>query len=268
MATDRRPEARLGFLASPYVVLVDLLIATFFVLVLYVHSVRWHTLAATDPRVARIQKFKTDLASDVRRYWGNQLKDEGEVTDPAYLAKFPTGSPDERWWKELPRETVMILKQDASSLKLILFGSTEARALFRYRSNQPTAYGMQQFQRLVRCLGESKAAHGLVNNRAILSVTIEGHTGDEGWRSSRDSWSVSLQRALRVEQILETLGKTYDDAYRSRNPGARQLFSPGRFSVVGRGHYTNLPFTQSRSPANRRVQIEIRFTQRYGEETE
>jgi flagellar motor protein MotB len=257
-------KSSIEFLANPYVVLVDLLIATFFVLVLYVHSAHLENLAGMDPRVAQIRQFQHDLAGNVRGYWGEELQDEARSAPaPGETAEAAA----QRWWTHLPSNTAVILKQDASFLKLILMGSSENTALFRRGTSELTPHGRQAFARLARCLGESAPAYELAKNRAILSITIEGHTAAEGWQSSVASWDVSIRRALQVQQILEREGARHDRARLRIDPDSAPLFSAGRFSVVGRGHYQRLPFSAADSPANRRVQIEIRFTERFASPT-
>src|SRR5207249_3426264 len=88
-----------------------------------------------------------------------------------------------------------------------LFGATEERAVFRQRSSDLTPYGRDLVSRLARCLAGSRSAQGLAGIGAILSVTIEGHTGEEGFQSAEQSWNVSVQRALKVRQILESVGR-------------------------------------------------------------
>lgn len=261
---DARPRGKVAieFLTNPYVVLVDLLIATFFIMVLYLQAVRIANQAATDPRTAKIQEFQSAIKGEVVRLWGDGTQDESEssrVQPPPYLARL---TPEEAWWRTRPTTTEVVVKQDASFFKLVLFGTTEEAALFR-RGSAELVDPKRLVRKVVDCLGRSSAARGLVNNDAILNIAVEGHTGEEGFRSEDESWQVSVERALAVRRALQRLGQHFDTDYKRLHPGAPSLFSPGRFSVVGRAHYLNLPGSTEQDVRNRRVQIEIRFTQRY-----
>lgn len=261
MAHPRSAVEAIEFITNPYVALVDVLIATFFVMVLYIHAVRIQNAAQSDPRTVRIQQARNDLQEAIIRAWRSEVQDEGTSTQgrAGHSARQGEGS-EAVWWRTLPERTSLVVKQDSSLIKLILLGKSEARAIFPKRGTtlDPKGRGSYLVRLLAHTLGESPAARELIRERAILSVTVEGHTAAGEFATAEQSWQASVDRAIAVQRLLQEAGEPLDRRY-----GGRPLFSPERFSVVGRGHYQRLPASEATNVANRRVQVEIRFTSRF-----
>ena len=257
MEQAKRTRGAIDFLANPYVVLVDVLIATFFVMVLYIHFVR---LQSADPKLRAIERSQKQLVAKIAEGFQGSILDEGQLGSAVWQQARDSGQTD------------LVIKQDASVIKLVLVGGEGERALFKPGTSVLTQRGYRVLTRLVEYLGESEDAYALLDRRnpiLLNNITVEGHTASpasEGIKPRERTWEVAVQRALAVRYFLEKKGIGYDTAYNERHSlgeaEALRLFSPGRLTVVGRGHWQQLPGTSEADPINRRVQIELRFTQR------
>src|SRR4051812_34521112 len=137
----RRVSPGTRLLANPYVVLADLLIATFFVLVIYIHKVREEVFISIDRKAANVRSFERALKTALGEALGSALQDESNVS-----------------WQDLPSGTTMVIKQDTSSIKLFLLGMSEDKALFPPRKDGLTDWGVSEVTMLARTLAKNTEA--------------------------------------------------------------------------------------------------------------
>ncbi len=239
-----------GLLANPFVALADILAVTFFVLVLFLYAGQYQRLASADPKIVKIQQFKSELGDDLRAYWRGSYQDEAD-----------SANHEQRWWTRLSPHTYVILKEDASSIKMIFLGGSANRALFT-ANGAATPWCRTLATHFARSLDQSRAAHELGKLRAYQSITVEGYSIPDG-REDETLWTVSVNQAMMFRNLLEEAGTSIGGSQ-----GSASLFWPGRYSVVGYSRYHELPYHAVADPRNRRVQVEIRFTGRYLEEAE
>lgn len=284
-------------LSNPYVVLADVVIAALFFVIL--HAVR--NLAAINVRSAQVRSSLNTVATHLLRQ--PDLKVGLEDESLAFQARNYTktyhlqgGESELVWWATLPQNARLILKRDVSFIKLIFVEPPLPLSTPAARWAGQTPNSLQVLLRqLARFLATDPELLELVRNRQIVEIAVEGHTRKTGASGQDPNGAVaqSLESASQVRTLLlQELQPYYQ---RDRKVGI--YLGPATFSVVGRGSYQPLPFSTGSSrirnlegglykrvPAtlqrqvkrglvrlsrmNERIQIVLRFSERYQEREE